>query len=206
MAVAPTPFAVHRLTTGRMVALVLGAVVLLVVVDAWRRGQLGSYGAATCLLLLLLPLAYVLGVRPAVLEGPAGLEVRNPLRTTVVPWAAVSDVDVVDVLRVRSGEDYVRCFAVPRRRPPPSMLSSATTTGGMLPARNPDQGWQPKSGEPRAQALARRLVEMRDRHGRGYAGAVQPGQPEAVTTQWAPDALAALGLGVALALVALVLL
>jgi hypothetical protein len=204
MGAAPSSFAVHRLTTGRVVSFAVAAGVLLLVADTWRRGQLGAYGAAVCLLLALLPLVYVLGVRPAVLEGPTTLEVRNPLRTTVVPWSAVDDVDVVDVLRVRTGEEYVRCFAVPRRRPAPSVLRSAASTGMMLPAKEPEQGWQPPSGAPRAQALADRLRGMRDVHGRRSG---QPtAAPEPVTTRWAPDALVALGLGVLLFVAALVLL
>ncbi len=204
--VGPVPYAAHRLTTGRVVSYVVCAAVLLLVVDTWRRGQVGAYGAAVCLLLVLLPLVYVLGLRPAVLEGPATLEVRNPLRTTVIDWAAIDDVDVVDVLRVRCGEQYVRCFAVPRRRPAPSMLRSAATTGQMLPPREPGQGWQPPSGEPRASALAKRLREMRDRHGRGYAGTPPSDPPDPPATGWAPDALVALAVGVLLFAAALALL
>jgi hypothetical protein len=206
VAFGSSPFAVHRLTTGRVVSFAVVGVVLLLVVDTWRRGQLGAYGAAACLLLALLPLVYVLGIRPALLEGPTALEVRNPLRTTVIPWSAVSDLDVVDVLRVRVGEEYVRCFAVPRRRPPPSVLRSAATTGQMLPAKDPDRGWQPPVGEPRSEALAQRLRDMRDVHGRGYAGAPQPTPPGPVTTRWAPDALVALAVGALLLVAALALL
>jgi hypothetical protein len=203
---APAPFAVHRLTTGRVVAVAVAAAVVVLVLDAWRRGALGDSGGSVCLLLSLLPLAYVLGVRPAVVEGPAGLEVRNPLRTTVVPWTSVTDVDVTDVLRVRAGDQYVRCFAVPRRRPPPTALRSATSSGLILPPKEPDRGWEPARGQSRAQALADRLRSMRDRHGRGYAGEPVDLEPPDPTTRWAPDSLGALVVTVALLAVAVVLL
>jgi hypothetical protein len=207
VAFASTPFATHRLTTGRVVAWVLGVAALIGVADIVRRGLVGSYGSAVCLLLAVLPVVYVLGIRPAVLEGPNALEVRNPLRTTIVPWGAVDDVDVVDVLRIRYGgehERYVRCFAVPRRRPAPTMLRSASTTGQMLPAKEPDRGWQPSAGDPRAVALAHRLKDLRDWHGRGYAGAPK-GPPGEVEVHWAPDALVAVVLAVALLVAAVVL-
>jgi len=202
---APKQFAAHRLTTGRVVAIAASAFVLLGVADVWRRGQLGAYGWSVCAMLAIVPLAYVFGVRPAVLEAPAGLEVRNPLRTTVMPWTAVSDVDVVDVLRVRSGEQYVRCFAVPRRRPAPTAFLSAASTGLILPPKEPGRGWQPAKGQPRAQALADRLRSMRDRHGLGYAGQPVVDHPPEPTTRWAPDALIALGVAGLLLVLALAL-
>lgn len=208
MALGSTPFATHRLTTGRVVSWVVAVAAVVLVLDIVRRGQLGPYAGMVCLLLAVVPTVYLLGVRPAVVEGPNALEVRNPLRTTVIPWAAVEDVDVTDVLRVRYGgpdhETYVRCFAVPRRRPAPSMLRSASTTGLMLPARDPERGWQPPTGQPRAAALAQRLRDLRDWHGRGYAGARRD-PPGEVTTSWAPDALVCAGLVVALLLAAVVL-
>jgi hypothetical protein len=208
VAFASTPFATHRLTTGRVVAWVLGVGALLGVVDIVRRGLLGSYGPMVCALLAVVPVVYLLGVRPRLVEGPNALEVRNPLRTTFIPWAAVDDVDVTDVLRIRYGGDdetYLRCFAVPRRRPAPSMLRSAATTGQILPAKNPDQGWQPPSGQPRAAALAQRLKDLRDWHGRGYAGAPKD-PPGEVVTRWAPDAVVAVAVAAVLVVVGVVLL
>ena len=162
----PTPFVTHRLTTGRVVGVVAAVVIALVALDAWRRGELSEDGPVIFLLLAVLPLVYVLGLRPAVLEGPLVVEVRNPLRTTIVPWSAVTEVDVVDVMRIlRHGEQEVRCFAVPRRRPAPSALRSAATTGLILPPRDPQRGWEPPPSQPRAEALAQRLRDMRDLHG-----------------------------------------
>jgi hypothetical protein len=208
VAFASTPFATHRLTTGRVVAWVLGVGALVGIADIVRRGLLGQYGTMVCLLLAVIPVVYVLGVRPRLVEGPNALEVHNPLRTTVVPWAAVDDVGVTDVLRVRYGGDhetYLRCFAVPRRRPAPSMLRSASTTGQILPAKNPEQGWQPPSGQPRAAALAQRLMDLRDWHGRGYAGAPKE-PPGEVVTRWAPDAVVAVAVAALLVVVGIVLL
>ena len=62
------------------------------------------------------------------------------------------------------------------------MLRSAATTGQMLPARNPDQGWQPPTGQPRSAALAQRFKDLRDWHGRGYAGTPK----DAAGRRWRP--------------------
>ena len=194
-----TSFAAHRLVVGRGVAFLVAGVSLLGVLDVLRRGQLGAYGAAVCLLLAVTAAAYVLGMRPAVLEGPAAVEVRNPMRTTVVPWDALTDADVVDVLRLRAGDREVRCFAVPRRRPPMTGVRSAMSTGFMLPAKDPGRGWEPAAGEPRAQALAHRLRDLSVQHSSRGSGAAQP-EPgaAALKTRWAPDAVVAVALVVVL--------
>jgi Bacterial PH domain len=199
-------FAAHRLVVGRGVAVLLAVLSVLGVLDVLRLGQLGSQGAAVCLLLAVPAAAYVLGMRPGVLEGPAAIEVRNPMRTTVVPWDALTDVDVADVLRLRVGDREVRCFAVPRRRPSMTGVRSAMSTGFMLPAKDPGRGWEPEAGQPRAQALAQRLRDLAAEHRRLGSG---PGQPRAaaaeVTTRWARDAVVAVALVAVLVLAALVL-
>lgn len=197
-------YTVHRLTVGRAVGFLVVAAVVVLVLDITAAGRFGADFASVCLLLALAPLAYVLGLRPAVLEGPAGIEVRNPMRTTVVPWTALTDLDVVDVLRLQAGDRWVRCFAVPRRRPPLTGVRSAMSTGFMLPPKDPGRGWQPPSSEPRAAALMLRLREMAERARVVAAGAgAGPGVPS--SSRLAPDAVVAVGVALALVVVAAVL-
>ncbi len=189
----------HRLTSGRVVAYVLLAGFGLTLAGvAGRAGVPGRWGTIAALLAGS-ALVYVLGLRPALVEAPAGLEVRNPLRTTKVPWDALSSIDVVDVLRLHTADGTVRCFAVPRRRPSPGLRPpSAASYNFGLPSDEPGGGWQPPRGLPRAEALAQRLRDLQEEYrGVGSGPAV---------THWAADALGALALAVALALVALALL
>lgn len=106
----------HRLVLGQGLAWAWLAVAVVFAVDAVRRAD----GRQLAVILLALAagsmVAYVFGLRPAVVEEPAALVVVNPVRTTQVPWTAVTDVDVADVLRVHAGTTVVRCFAVPRTR------------------------------------------------------------------------------------------
>jgi hypothetical protein len=117
MAAHDLDFRAHYLTTGRFFALVVVAVSIFVCGDILRQRDVGSSRAVLPTLLAASLIAYVVGLRPAVLEDMHGVSVRNPLRTTVVPWGSVRNVDVVDVLRVHTADQVVRCFAVPRRRP-----------------------------------------------------------------------------------------
>jgi Bacterial PH domain len=116
--VTPSPeFVAHRLTAGRFVAFFIMGVTIYGAADAAREHQFGSATPEILILVGVSLIAYVLGVRPAVVEDLRGIIVRNPLRTSEIPWAAVTDVDVVDVLRVHTEGATVRCFSVPRRRP-----------------------------------------------------------------------------------------
>lgn len=106
----------HRLGLGQGLAWAWFAVAVVFAVDAVRRAD----GRDLLVILLVLTaaslVAYVFGLRPAVVEEPTRVLVVNPMRTVAVPWAAVTDVDVTDVLRVHAGPSVVRCFAVPRSR------------------------------------------------------------------------------------------
>ena len=192
-------FQVHRLTTGRMVAWAVVAAALIVLVDASRRHALGASSGALLVLLAICLVAYVLGFRPAVAESPTGLEVRNPLRTTDVPWGAVADVVVTDVVCLHTTGGVVRCFALPRRRPSPGVRGpSAQTYGFTLPDQEPDRLGAPRPGVPRAQAVAERFLELARRF-----QATSAGDP---AVRIAPDAVAALVAAVVAALLAFVVI
>ena len=55
---------------------------------------------AAAILLLVTGIAYDTAQRPRIIADDAGLTVRNPLRDHRIPWAAVSNVDLADLLRV----------------------------------------------------------------------------------------------------------
>ena len=116
----PVPqYLAHRLTAGRAVAWTVVAVAVLAAVDIVRSGEAGTSVQGLLAAAAISLLAYDLGLRPGVLEEVDGVCVRNPVRTTVIPWSSVTNVDVTDVMRVHTADTVVRCFAVPRRRPRP---------------------------------------------------------------------------------------
>jgi Bacterial PH domain len=57
---------------------------------------------AAAILLLATGVAYVTAQRPRIIADTSGLTVVNPLRDHHVGWAQVSQVDLVDLLRVRA--------------------------------------------------------------------------------------------------------
>ena len=69
-------------------------------------------------------------MRPVVVELPAVLEVRNPLRTWTITWSSITKVDADDVVRVHAGDEIVRCFCLPRRDKRPIVSGFASAFGG----------------------------------------------------------------------------
>jgi uncharacterized membrane protein len=199
MADPPPTFEAHRLGAGRYVSWLIVVVCVLGAVDIVASGQVGSYAGALLVIGAVCLVAYVLGMRPAVLEEVEGVRVRNPLRTAVIPWVAVTHVDVTDVLRVHADDRVVRCFAIPRRRPHPDRpalgLSRPPSDFGFADLAEPARAKKPV-GPPvsRADMVAARLREQSDRAGKGSAAAD-------AAVRLAPDALWALvGAGLLLAL------
>jgi hypothetical protein len=163
-AVTPqTPeFIAHRLTSGRFVAFFIMGVTIYGAADAVRRHQLGDAAPVVLVLVGISLIAYVLGVRPAVIEDLRGIIVRNPVRTSEIPWGAVIDVDVVDVLRVHTDSGVVRCFSVPRRRPHYARPQATPKAYGFpsVPASiNRADEFGATSGVSRADHIATRLRE-----------------------------------------------
>lgn len=196
---AAPAFVVHRLTSGRIVAWVFIVGAVFVFVDTARRKAVGTSGGVLLASVAVCLVAYVLGLRPAVAEAPSGVEVRNPLRTTTVPWGSIADADVTDVLRLHADGQVVRCFAVPRRRPPIARRGPAPQTYGfMLPAAEPSRTVL-RPGIPRAQAIAERLLELARRYQTTSTGPL--------VVRLAPDAVGALAVAaVALAVAAAIAL
>lgn len=120
------------------------------------RGRVISAGVA----LALASGAYLFGLRPVVEEEPARLVVRNLLRDVVIPWAAVVDVRVADVLVVEAGTTTVRCYAVPRRMARGSITSTAVGFGSFLVDRRSPSGQQREPAKPGTNAVSERIREL----------------------------------------------
>jgi len=90
-------------------ALVVWVVWLLFAVGNWIdlavQGHDQASVVAAAILLLATGVAYVTAQRPRVIVDDAGLTVRNPVRDHRISWAAITDVDLMDLLRVHCTVD-----------------------------------------------------------------------------------------------------
>ncbi len=59
---------------------------------------------AAAILLLVTGIAYVTAARPKIIADDTGVTVRNPLRDHRIGWAAVTKVDLADLLRVHAAQ------------------------------------------------------------------------------------------------------
>ena len=71
-------------------------------------------------ILAITGIMYACALHPRVVAGPAGISVDNPLRTHLIPWPAVTRVDLAQTLQVHyagppggAGERVVHSWAVP---------------------------------------------------------------------------------------------
>ncbi len=128
----------HRLGAGRYLAWVVlvvavGAGVQSAVAGTGKDRFVGVLGS-----LAVVAACVLLGLRPAVVELPTVLEVRNPLRTARLPWSRITEIEAVDVVRVSAGDLVVRCYALPRRDRRPITSGMASFFGGRtLPDNEP---------------------------------------------------------------------
>jgi len=191
MAPPPPDYQAHHLTSGRFVAWFVVVVAVMGAVDIVVSGDARAYAAGLLVIGAVCLVAYVLGLRPAVLEEIDRVCVRNPLRTCEIPWGSVTNVDVTDVLRVHSTERVVRCFAVPRRRPrpqrpalglgrPPSDFGFSDLAGRSAPGQS-----RAVPGVSRADVVAGRLRNQAD----SAAAAAAKRAAGTPVVRLAPDAL-----------------
>jgi hypothetical protein len=175
----------HRSSAGQFGAVVVVIVAVLGLLSALLQGFSGI--GFVVVPIMAVCVAYLLGLRPVVHETAAGLEIRNPFRTVEVPWAAVTDAFFNDVLVIEAGAVTVRCFAVPK----PSWRNrsgGSTFMGGVAGRLRDPELPDPAMGRSNA---ADRIRDLAARFALGRSGTTDIGQ------RWAPDALAAAGLGVA---------
>ena len=71
-------------------------------IDLAVQGRDHLSAVAAALLLLVTGVAYVTAQRPRIIADNAGVTVRNPLRDHRIGWAAVTKVDLADLLRVHT--------------------------------------------------------------------------------------------------------
>ncbi len=85
-------------------ALVVWVVWLLFAVGNWVdlavQGRDHASVVAAAILLLATGVAYVTAQRPRVIVDDTGLTIKNPVRDHRISWAAVTNVDLMDLLRV----------------------------------------------------------------------------------------------------------
>ncbi len=111
---------VFRSRTGGAMAVTWMVIALVLWVDVLIQGTGWSLLWWSLGLLGTVFVAYVLGVRPCVIESPSGLIVVNPLREATVPWTAVTDIYQGDVAIVETTDvGKIRCYALPRTRKRP---------------------------------------------------------------------------------------
>ncbi|WP_018653567.1 PH domain-containing protein [Actinomadura flavalba] len=106
-------------------------------------------------------LAYAIGLRPAILAGDEGVTVRNPLRTTHVPWRAVREIKGGAAVTVRfaaaEGERLTRAWV---HQTSPRAQARAERRA----AHDPSRAAVHAKGRTPAGYAAERLNEIGERH------------------------------------------
>jgi hypothetical protein len=91
-------------------ALVVWVVWLLFAVGNWVdlavQGRDHTSVVAAAILLLATGIAYVTALRPRVIVGDTGVTIKNPVRDHEISWAAVTGVDLVDLMRIHCTLDH----------------------------------------------------------------------------------------------------
>jgi hypothetical protein len=82
--------------------------------DVVRRDFPRSGVTALAIVGAISVLVFAVGLRPAVLADNGKVVVRNPFRTTTLPWNTVTNIDATDALRVHTSGSIVRAWAVDR--------------------------------------------------------------------------------------------
>ena len=99
-------------TPARVLGWILIAVAVANFADIAVRGRDHASLIAAAALLLGCGLVYVLCLRPGLVAGDDAVHMRNPLRDVRVRWAALTDVDVTDALRLHAGGRKYRSWAM----------------------------------------------------------------------------------------------
>ena len=113
---------VFRSSFWRGVALIWVPILGFAVWDTANRGFPASGVAGLAVMAAVTVLVYAVGWRPAVLAGEDAVVVRNPFRTTTIPWGAVTDVDITDALRIHTDSGIIRAWSVDRGGAASNML------------------------------------------------------------------------------------
>ena len=173
-------------------------------VDLIVRGTWPSALVAGAVLGAITAVIHLTCLRPGIIARAEGVEVRNPLRTAFIPWAAVDGVRVAHAICIESGGRVVRCWTPQSssRERIQSMRRATAGRRGLFPFPEPPR---PAAEQAAAEAMA----------GRTHADWVAERLTEAAVTRkgtsagefrvvWSPSALAVLGAALTLAAVAFV--
>lgn len=175
-------------------------------VDLTLRYSGESSLVAAAVLGVLTAIVYVTALRPGTVVGEEGLRVRNPFRTTFLPWASVSDVTVTHSINVKHGQEQVLRLWTPtasaRER------AKATRRGMPKPVRSRLIRTEPVLTKPEqaaAEALAGKthadwVGEQITQRSEAARRKQEPGE---VRTTWALDSIAACVLAAAMVIVAI---
>ena len=118
---------VFRSTYWRGVALIWLPILAFTIWDVASRGFSRNGWIALAVMGAVTVLVYAVGWRPAVLAGSEVVVVRNPFRTTTIPWGEVTDIDLTDALRVHTDAGLTRAWSVDRGGAASNMLRGMGT-------------------------------------------------------------------------------
>ncbi|WP_049560494.1 PH domain-containing protein [Nonomuraea sp. SBT364] len=148
---------------------------------------------ALAVLGVLTALVYVVAIRPATVFTEEGLVGRNPLRTTVVPWASVREVTVSHSINVDHGEDRVLRLWTPmssaRERARAQRRGQAVKQRGKFKTeptltKGEQAAAQALSGKTHADWVGEQIGERADK------ARIRNEEPGPVRATWAYDSLA----------------
>lgn len=118
---------VFRSSFWRAVALIWLPILGFTIWDIANRGWPASGWTALSVMGAVTVLVYAVGWRPAVLAGTDNVVVRNPFRTTTIPWSAVTDIDLTDALRIHTARGLTRAWSVDRGGAASNMMRGMST-------------------------------------------------------------------------------
>ncbi|MEU9830256.1 PH domain-containing protein [Streptosporangium sp. NPDC048047] len=150
---------------------------------------------AGAVLAVITALVYITCLRPGVVLAEDGVLVRNPLRDTFFPWAAVDDVAVSHAIKITSGDAVVRCWTPQtsgRERASATRRARPARTGGRFrteatPTKGEQAAAELLAGKTHADWVAEQIAERAESARRASAfTAAQPtgttGTPDATGT------------------------
>jgi hypothetical protein len=196
-------------TTGSLVAWwawTAFAIVVLVVLALRHHDHTALVTAVV--IVAITGIMYACSLRPRIVASAAGVTVVNPLREHVLPWSAVTQVDLVHNVRVHyrgpAGDKIVHSWAVQssgRSRTRSELRARRAARRGMTPepghARLPEAAQAAMAGSA-AEFIARQLNERARSQGTPATPGAAPAGPR-VRWSWGPIAAIAAPLLILLA-------
>ncbi|MEV0591899.1 hypothetical protein [Nonomuraea cavernae] len=162
---------------------------------------------ALAVLGVLTTIVYTTALRPATVLAEDELVVRNPLRTTYAPWAAVTEATVSHSINVHLGDDRILRLWTPtssaRERAKARRRVGARPQRGRFPteptlSKGEQAAAEAFAGKTHADWLGEQITERAEAVGR------RGEQAAPVRQSWAIDSFAVLAVALALVIAALV--